>query len=118
MAKPNTKIGIYGDPPQAVDFVRLVGDEVVRVETMKVNGEKVIRTAKEVDLDRPTVAKGPEQSEPSARPVAAPSLRRPGEDMPDSHPVGNPNGKQPMPIPTPDPGGGSNPSGPYVSSLR
>ena len=27
---------IYGDPPKDVDFVRLVGDEVVRVETMKV----------------------------------------------------------------------------------
>jgi hypothetical protein len=87
---------IYGDPPQAVDFVRLVGDEVVRVETMKVNGQKVIRTAKEVDLDRPTVAKGPE---PSARPAAAPTLRRPGEDMPDMHTQGNPNGKQPMPLP-------------------
>ncbi len=105
---------IYGDPPQAVDFVRLVGDEVVRVETMKVNGEKVIRTAREVDLARPTVAKGPDQP---SRPVAAPSLRRPGEDMPEMHPVGNPNGQQPMPIPTPDPGGGSTPSGPYLSSL-
>ena len=31
---------IYGDPPADVDFVRLVGDEVVRVETMKVGGRK------------------------------------------------------------------------------
>jgi hypothetical protein len=106
---------IYGDPPQAVDFVRLVGDEVVRVETMKVNGEKVIRTAKEVDLDRPTVAKGPE---PSTRPTVAPTLRRPGEEAPENHPLGNPSGKQPMPMPGgPDPGNsGPGSSGPnYLS---
>jgi hypothetical protein len=40
---------IYGEPPQEVEFVRLVGDEVVRVEIMKVNGEKIVRTEKEVD---------------------------------------------------------------------
>jgi hypothetical protein len=109
---------IYGEPPEAVDFVRLVGDEVVRVETMKVNGEKVIRTAKEVDLDRPTVAKS---SEPPARPVAAPTLRRPGEDAPDTHRMGNPDGKQPMPLPggpTTDPGDdGSGSRGPNFASI-
>src|SRR5208282_5572099 len=70
---------IYGDPPQDVDFVRLVGDEVVRVETMKVDGEKVVRTEKEVILSKPdqdTEAKKEEQD----RPANAPSLRRPGED--------------------------------------
>jgi len=40
---------IYGEPPHDVEFVRLVGDEVVRVEIMKVNGERVVRTEKEVD---------------------------------------------------------------------
>ena len=34
---------IYGEPPQDVDFVRLVGDEVVRLEIMKVDGEKIVR---------------------------------------------------------------------------
>jgi hypothetical protein len=73
---------IYGEPPHDVDFVRLVGDEVVRVETMKVNGEKVIRTEKEVNLEpQPSVAKGPEE-----RPVNAPSLRRPGEETPNPAP--------------------------------
>src|SRR5438270_13268943 len=48
---------IYGDPPQDVDFVRFVADEVVRVETMKVDGEKLVRTEKEVNIERPTVAK-------------------------------------------------------------
>ena len=31
---------IYGDPPQDVDFVRFVGEEVARVETMKVGGRE------------------------------------------------------------------------------
>ena len=35
---------IYGEPPRDVDFVRMVGDEVVRVETMKVDGTKTLRT--------------------------------------------------------------------------
>ena len=47
---------IYGEPPQDVDFVRLVGDEVVRLESMKVDGEKIVHTEREVDLP-PTVAK-------------------------------------------------------------
>ena len=44
---------IYGEPPQDVDFVRVIGDEVVRVETMKVGGEKMVRTEKEIDLGGP-----------------------------------------------------------------
>lgn len=68
---------IYGQPPQDVDFVRFVGDEVVRVETMKVTGQKVVRTEKEVDLDTSVAKAGPE---PAARPANAPTLRRPGEE--------------------------------------
>src|SRR5437773_12506230 len=41
---------IYGDPPQDVEFVRLVGDQVIRIETMKVDGQKIVRTEKEVDI--------------------------------------------------------------------
>jgi hypothetical protein len=66
---------IYGEPPQDVDFVRMVGDEVVRVETIKVDGSKNLRTEKEVDLEQPTVAKAASEE----RPANAPSLRRPGE---------------------------------------
>lgn len=89
---------IYGDPPQDVDFVRLVGDEVVRVETMKVNGQKIVRVEKEVDLGAPTVAKKQQEE----RPATAPTLRRPGEEMPDSSPE-NPSGNRPI-APPPDPG--------------
>lgn len=94
---------IYGDPPKDVDFVRLVGDEVVRVETMKVNGEKVLRTEKEVNLEtQPSVAKGPE--EPEVRPVNAPTLRRPGEDLPSANTpptIATPPAKAPRPAPPP-----------------
>jgi len=89
---------IYGEPPQDVDFVRIVGDEVVRVETMKVGGQKIVRTEKEVILEKPdkdTEAK----KEQEDRPAKAPSLRRPGEDSED---VPKPaDGASPMPPPQP-----------------
>jgi hypothetical protein len=94
---------IYGTPPEDVDFVRFVGDEVVRVETMKVNGEKVVRVEKEIDLGASTVAKKQEE-----RPANAPTLRRPGEEMPDSAPA-NPSNAPPLPPPAPPSGPDSGP---------
>jgi len=73
---------IYGEPPQDVDFVRIVGDEVVRVETMKVGGEKIVRTEKEIILPKPDEEKEAKKEE-QERPAGAPSLRRPGEDSED-----------------------------------
>lgn len=100
---------IYGEPPQDVDFVRFVGDEVARVETMKVDGEKVVRTEKEVDLHpEPSVAK---QEEPEVRPANAPTLRRPGEapdpttDKPGSAGPSRPAAPPPPPV---DPNGPPN----------
>ncbi len=97
---------IYGTPPEDVDFVRFVGDEVVRVETMKVDGQKIVRVEKEVDLAAPTVAK-----KQGDRPATAPTLRRPGEEMPESNPA-NPSSTPPMaPIPPPaGPGTGPGPN--------
>jgi hypothetical protein len=99
---------IYGEPPQDVDFVRIASDEVVRVETMKVDGQKILRTEKEVVLehpDRDQEAKKEEQE----RPPDAPSLRRPGEDSENApkpasgqSPLPRPTGP---PIPSPSPGG-------------
>jgi hypothetical protein len=100
---------IYGAPPQDVDFVRIIGDEVVRVETMKIGGEKILRTEKEVILEKPdkdTEAKGQD------RPANAPSLRRPGEDSENApKPAGGiapmPQGAPPnMPQPPGNPGPG------------
>ena len=102
---------IYGEPPQDVDFVRIVSDEVVRVETMKVGGQKIVRTEKEVILEKPdkdTEAK----KEQEDRPANAPSLRRPGEDSEDvpkpadgASPV-PPSAPPQMPQPGGDPGPG------------
>jgi len=88
---------IYGTPPQDVDFVRFVGDEVVRVETMKVDGQKIVRTEKEVDLAKPALAS---KQPPKERPATAPTLRRPGEEMPDARPQ-NPSGVPPAAPPQP-----------------
>jgi len=92
---------IYGEAPADVDFVRFVGDEVVRVETMKVDGEKIVRTEKEVVLQPDTVKEAKKEKEPEQRPTNAPSLRRPGEDQQD---VPKPaNGAAPPPMmPPPD----------------
>ncbi len=99
---------IYGEPPQDVDFVRLAGDEVVRLEIMKVNGEKIVHAEKEVELEQPTVAKG--SAEPPVRPPNAPSLRRPGEEADPASPAAG--GRAPAPLPPPDPMGQDGPPAP------
>lgn len=60
---------VYGEPPQDVEFVRFSGNEVVRVETIKVNGEKSIRTEKEIDQgdQNKEVTKPSESSNPPNR---------------------------------------------------
>jgi hypothetical protein len=73
---------IYGQPPQDVDFVRIINDEVVRVETMKVGGQKIVRTEKEVILQKPEDEEAKKQDD--VRPASAPSLRRPGEPAEDA----------------------------------
>jgi hypothetical protein len=101
---------IYGEAPADVDFVRFVGDEVVRVETMKVSGEKIVRTEKEVilqDTDKDKEAK--KEKAPEEHQANAPSLRRPGEDSQD---VPKPaNGASPAPV-APPPDSPQPPSGP------
>ena len=88
---------IYGEPPQDVDFVRIIGDEVVRVETMKVGGQKIVRTDKEIILPKPEEKEA--KREEQERPAGAPSLRRPGEDSED---VPKPaDGVNPVPPVTP-----------------
>src|SRR5215470_12843899 len=100
---------IYGEPPADVDFVRIISDEVVRIETMRVGGEKVVRTDKEVILPKPEDEEAKKQEQ--ERPANAPSLRRPGED-PENAPKPEdsinplpPQAPQDIPQPTHDPGG-------------
>jgi hypothetical protein len=68
---------IYGDPPQEVEFVRFQGAFVNRLEIMTVDGQKIVRTEKEVEL---ASKQGQlEETKPTPRPKDAPTLRRPGE---------------------------------------
>jgi len=90
---------IYGDPPRDVEFVRFIGDEVVRLETMKVDGTKLVKTDKEISLD--PVTKVAQQQADEPRPATAPSLRRPGEEA--EHTVGTPTAPGPAPR-NPNPG--------------
>jgi hypothetical protein len=101
---------IYGDPPQDVDFVRIVSDEVVRVETMKVGGQKIVRTEKEVILVKPDKDTEAKQED---RPANSPSLRRPGEDSENAPKPAD--GASPLPPATPpdfpQPSGSPGPGG-------
>ncbi len=76
---------IYGTPPGDVEFVRMVQGKVVRIEDMKVTGEKRVRTQSEVGvLD--SMAEKQARPDAMAAPAAeterkAPSLLRPGEKI-------------------------------------
>lgn len=119
---------IYGAPPDPVQFVRFRGDEVVRLEIMKVDGEKIVRTEKEIDMNAVAQA----QQEPAAGqqaggsqataggqspageggPTRRPSLRRPGEAPTSSTDMG-PNGPD---KPLPDPSGKTTTTRPPITA--
>lgn len=106
---------IYGQAPHEVQFVRFNGNRVIRLEIADVGQPPVIRDKDETDNyfagqfvhqvrlgDAPPAAAGGEHA-----PQAAPSLRKPGEDLPNAvnkdrvmKPVQFPDDK-PKPIPPP-----------------
>lgn len=102
---------IFGTPPEDVEFVRFTGEEVTQLKIMKVDGEKIIKTEKEVHLEDPAAAAMAAQGSPAPGPVGvaqadptqpastgpakAPSLRRPGEAP---APMGG--GEAPRSVPT------------------
>lgn len=101
---------IYGTTPNPVQFVRFNGDRVIRIETATVGRTPTIRSQDETDgyllpqnihhtQEGDTVA-----SANGERPSGvAPSLRRPGEELPMStmQPVHNPTDPvKPSPLPT------------------
>jgi len=120
---------IYGQPPKNVVFVRINGNSVIRVEVAKMGETPVIFTKNEVEgLMRtdgtPLVpvseqAKNAEigdvQRDPDRQaPVAPPSLRNPGEKLPDNQQNGQQNGEmRPVQFPKPKPAAqpGANPDG-------
>jgi len=88
---------IYGKPPSDVEFVRINGNRVIRVEIAAVGKEPVIFTKDEVEgmmrtdgtplapetADAHSVKLGDIQRDPDTQaPAAPPSLRNPGETIP------------------------------------
>jgi len=97
---------------------RFVGDEVVRVETMKVDGQKIVRTEKEVilqrDKDKDQEAKK-EPNERSSEPSKSEASRGGFDDVP------KPSNGAPPPIVMPPPDFPQPPNGPgenCVSAIR
>jgi hypothetical protein len=77
---------MYGEPPEDVYFVRFNGIEVTQVKIMKVGGEKIVHTEKEVDLKEVREAEARKREEEAAKPkpepvANRPTLRRPGEEV-------------------------------------
>jgi hypothetical protein len=84
---------IYGEPPQDVEFVRLIGDEVIRVEIMKVNGERIVRTEKEIDAHAINNRRNSNQGVKATdtAPTAPPPDKDPCKSTPDGIPGAPPN---------------------------
>jgi len=121
---------IYGEAPHEVQFVRFNGNRVIRLEIADVGQPPVIRDKDETDGyfagqfvrqvrlgDAPPT--GPNQEH---APAPAPTLRQPGEKLPDAvdndhqlKPVQFPDNEKPKPIPPPP---GSSPSSQLVSDVR
>jgi hypothetical protein len=107
---------IYGQAPHEVQFVRFNGNRVIRLEIADVGQPPVIRDKDETDGyfagqfvrqvrlgDAPPTAPNQEKG-----PTAAPTLRQPGETLPNAvdndrqlKPVQYPDDEKPKPIPPP-----------------
>jgi hypothetical protein len=96
---------IYGKPPQDVEFVRLNGNRVIRLEIAKVGETPVVYSKDEVEglmrtdgspLFSPSEAKvhysksgDVERDSDTQAPAAPPTLRNPGEKLPSDDPQNN-----------------------------
>jgi hypothetical protein len=129
MGQPNTKTRemdgqmpfeewIYGTPPQEVDFVRINGNRVIRVEIAK-DGEPLQIFTKDVvsammttdgkpviAANTRTIHEGDVETDTDKQaPAAPPSLRKPGEAPPadNNNPYGDPNVGVMRPVQFPKP---------------
>ncbi len=89
---------IYGTPPEEVEFVRFQGVTVNRLEIMTVDGQKIVRTQKEVDLPVQETQVADKQT--PTKPANAPTLRLPGEKPDDRQGTRD---LPSMPLPNPPP---------------
>lgn len=107
------EIWIYGEAPQPTQFVRFIGDKVVRIEVANVGQDLIVRNQDETGGYQDNGDTSHEVRMGDAAPSAtgesggkrqAPSLRLPGEELPGTmQPVrqpGQPDAK-PQPIPPP-----------------
>jgi hypothetical protein len=80
---------MYGEPPQEVQFVRFNGDEVVQLKIMAVDGQKTVKTEKEVNIENgmTTLAKKATQEDETKKVARPPSLKRPGEGVDNDAPL-------------------------------
>jgi hypothetical protein len=97
---------IYGKPPKDVDFVRINGNRVIRVEIAKMGESPVIYTKDEVEglmrtdgtpleaSNQTHTQLGDAQRDPDKQaPTAPPSLRNPGEKLPQDDEKDTQNGR-------------------------
>jgi hypothetical protein len=85
---------IYGDPPHDVEFVRINGNRVIRVEIAKAGQDLEIRDKNEVDgivqaQERQVQVGGDTVSNPDVAQKAPPSLKAPGENLPSDKNAGS-----------------------------
>lgn len=116
---------IYGAPPKDVEFVRINGNRVIRVEIAKIGESPVIFTRNEVEgmmrtdgtplvaadtHDKSTVQLGDTEKNPDTQaPAPPPSLRNPGETLPQQQQGGDRTGvMKPVQFPKQKPDDDSN----------
>jgi hypothetical protein len=118
---------IYGKPPNEVDFVRINGNRVIRVEVAKMGEAPAIFTKDEVeglmrtdgtpleaDKTQRIAKVGDVEHDPDKEAAAPPpSLRNPGEQLPSDDPKNRVGVMKPVQFPKPkaDPQSGENPDG-------
>jgi hypothetical protein len=120
---------MYGKPPKDVEFVRINGNRVIRVEVAKMGEAPVISTKDEVEglmrtdgtpleangASGPRVAKaGDVERDPDTQaPTAPPSLRSPGEKLPQDSDPNSAGVMKPVQFPKQKPAAqpGANPDG-------
>jgi hypothetical protein len=111
---------IYGKPPRDVEFVRINGNRVIRVEIAKIGETPVIFDKDEVEglmrTDGTPLEAGTPRNEhkielgdaaprnpDTQAPTAPPSLRNPGEKLPTDDENGRVGGERPVQFPKPKP---------------
>src|ERR1039458_105052 len=112
---------IYGQPPKDVEFVRINGNRVIRLEIAKMGETLVVFTKDEVEgmmrtdgspleaasTNTRIVSVGDVERNPDTQaPAAPPTLRNPGEKLPDDNKTGV---MKPVRFPTQKPGDSSAP---------